>query len=162
MLALEQRERERSGIATLKVEYNRVHGFYIEVSKAASARVPDDYRRRQTLRNAERYITPELKAYEDKALSADARALAREQQLYAELLTRLGQHVPNLQSLAAALAQLDTLCALAGCAAEFSWTAPVFVPENKIEIRDGRHPIVSSGKWTVSSQTIACWNANAD
>lgn len=142
LLALEQRERERSGIATLKVEYNRIHGFYIEVSKTASARVPDDYRRRQTLKNAERYITPELKAYEDKALSADARALTREQQLYAELLTRLAQHVPYLQALAAALAELDALCALAGSAAEFDWTAPVFIDENKIEIRDGRHPIV--------------------
>ena len=82
LLALEARERERSGIANLKVEYNRVHGFYIEVSRAQADNVPDDYRRRQTLKNAERYITPELKAFEDKALSASERALAREKLLY--------------------------------------------------------------------------------
>lgn len=142
LLALEQRERERSGITTLKVEYNRVHGFYIEVSKAASARVPADYRRRQTLKNAERYITPELKAYEDKALSADARALAREQQLYADLLAQLSLHIPYLQALAAALAELDALNALARRAAELGWIAPQFVDSERLEIRAGRHPIV--------------------
>ena len=86
LVALETRERERSGIANLKVEYNKVHGFYIEVTNANAARVPDDYRRRQTLKNAERYITPELKTFEDKALSANERALAREKFLYEQLL----------------------------------------------------------------------------
>ena len=89
LLDLEARERARSGIANLKVEYNRVHGFYIEVSHANADKVPDDYRRRQTLKNAERYITPELKSFEDKALSAQERALAREKQLYDDLLARL-------------------------------------------------------------------------
>lgn len=142
LLALEQRERERSGIPTLKVEYNRVHGFYIEVSKAASVRVPDDYRRRQTLKNAERYITPELKAYEDKALSADARALAREQQLYHELIDQLARHIAYLQTIAHALAELDTLAALAQRATELGWSAPQFSDFERIDIRGGRHPII--------------------
>ena len=89
LLDLEARERARSGISTLKVEYNRVHGFYIEVTRAQSEKVPDDYRRRQTLKNAERYITPELKTFEDKALSAQDRALAREKLLYDQLLDAL-------------------------------------------------------------------------
>jgi DNA mismatch repair protein MutS len=87
LVELEARERERTGIANLKVEYNRVHGFYIEITNANAAKVPDDYRRRQTLKNAERYITPELKAFEDKALSAQDRALAREKLLYEGILT---------------------------------------------------------------------------
>src|SRR4029434_7597029 len=89
LVALEARERERTGISNLKVEYNRVHGFYIEVTNANSQKIPDDYRRRQTLKNAERYITPELKTFEDKALSAQERALAREKQLYDELIVAL-------------------------------------------------------------------------
>jgi DNA mismatch repair protein MutS len=104
LLALEQRERARTGITTLKVEYNRVHGFYIEVSRAQSDNVPDDYRRRQTLKNAERYITPELKTFEDKALSAQDRALAREKLLYEKLLNDLAPQVPALQQAAGAIA----------------------------------------------------------
>ena len=96
LLDLEARERVRSGINTLKVEYNRVHGFYIEVTRAQSEKVPDDYRRRQTLKNAERYITPELKTFEDKALSAQERALAREKLLYDQLLDRLAPDIPSL------------------------------------------------------------------
>ncbi len=98
LLALETRERARTGIANLKVEYNRVHGFYIEVSQANADKVPDDYRRRQTLKNVERYITPELKTFEDKALSANDRALAREKLLYEELLQQLLPHIGALQN----------------------------------------------------------------
>ena len=95
LLELETRERARTGIANLKVEYNRVHGFYIEVTRAQADKVPDDYRRRQTLKNAERYITPELKTFEDKALSAQERALAREKLLYEQLLDELAPHIPR-------------------------------------------------------------------
>jgi DNA mismatch repair protein MutS len=112
LIALESRERSRTGIANLKVEYNRVHGFYIEVTNANAEKVPDDYRRRQTLKNAERYITPELKTFEDKALSAQDRALAREKYLYEKLLDELSPHLPRLQRLATALAELDALAAL--------------------------------------------------
>ncbi len=117
LLALEARERARTGIANLKVEYNRVHGFYIEVTHAQSANVPDDYRRRQTLKNAERYITPELKTFEDKALSANERALAREKFLYEQLLDQLAPFIPQLQRIAAAIAELDVLATFAERAA---------------------------------------------
>src|SRR5581483_7712236 len=113
LLDLERRERARTSIPSLKVEYNRVHGFYIEVTHAHAGKVPDDYRRRQTLKNAERYITPELKAFEDKALSAQERALARERALYDALLDALGEAIPPLQRTAAALALVDVLCAQA-------------------------------------------------
>ncbi|HEX5570837.1 MAG TPA: hypothetical protein VFX31_05585, partial [Ktedonobacterales bacterium] len=101
LLELETRERARSGIANLRVQYNKVHGFYIEVSQGQLQKVPDDYRRRQTLKNAERFITPELKAFEDKALSAQDKALVREKQLYDELLACLAPHIGELQRVAA-------------------------------------------------------------
>jgi DNA mismatch repair protein MutS len=141
---LEARERQRSGIANLKVEYNRVHGFYIEVTRAQSDKVPEDYRRRQTLKNAERYITPELKAFEDKALSAQERALAREKLLYEQLLRDLAPQVPALQRIAAALAELDMLAAFAERAAALDWSAPEFTGEAVIEIERGRHPVVEA------------------
>ena len=110
LLELEARERARTGIANLAVEYNRVHGFYIEVTHAPADKVPDDYRRRQTLKNAERYITPELKAFEDKALSAQERALAREKRLYdAAARRRSAPHIAALAALARAVAELDVL-----------------------------------------------------
>ena len=142
LVALEARERERSGINSLKVEYNKVHGFYIEVSHANTAKVPDDYRRRQTLKNAERYITPELKAFEDKALSANERALALEKQLFDELLATLGQWIADLQRIARALALADGLATFAEAAARFDYRAPAFVNEASIDIRGGRHPVV--------------------
>ncbi|TXG79270.1 MAG: DNA mismatch repair protein MutS [Rhodocyclaceae bacterium] len=142
LMELEVRERERTGIANLRVEYNRVHGFYIEVSHANAGRVPDDYRRRQTLKNAERYITPELKAFEDKALSANERALAREKLLYEELLDALATHIPQLQCVARALALLDGLCAFADCALRYDWCRPDFSDAPGLDIRGGRHPIV--------------------
>jgi len=142
LVQLETRERARTGIANLKVEYNRVHGFYIEVTRAQSERVPADYRRRQTLKNAERYITPELKAFEDKALSAQERALAREKLLYDQLLDKLATHIPALQRAAAALAEADLTCAFAGHAAQSGYCAPEFTDEQLIEIEAGRHPVV--------------------
>jgi DNA mismatch repair protein MutS len=142
LLELEARERARSGISNLKVEYNRVHGFYIEVSRAQSERVPDDYRRRQTLKNAERYITPELKTFEDKALSAQDRALAREKLLFERLLELLMPHLSPLQQAAAAVAELDTLAAFAERAGALNWTQPELVADPLIEIEDGRHPVV--------------------
>ena len=144
LLRLEASERARSGIANLKVEYNRVHGFYIEVTRAQSERVPDDYRRRQTLKNAERYITPELKTFEDKALSAQERALAREKLLYDKLLDDLAPHIPGLQCAAAALAELDVLACFAERAAALDFSEPRFADDLVIEIEAGRHPVVEA------------------
>ena len=144
LLALEARERARTGITTLKVEYNRVHGFYIEVSQAQSVNVPDDYRRRQTLKNAERYITPELKAFEDKALSANDRALAREKMLYEQLLDQLAPFIPQLQCIAAAISELDVLATFAERAATLNFSAPQFVDEAVLKISKGRHPVVEA------------------
>ena len=142
LLDLETRERSRTGIANLRVEYNKVHGFYIEVTHGQTDKVPDDYRRRQTLKNAERYITPELKAFEDKALSAQERALSREKYLYEQLLLALAPQIGALQAIAHALAQLDTLVALADHAARHNWCAPLLVPQSTIVIEQGRHPVV--------------------
>jgi DNA mismatch repair protein MutS len=144
LLELEARERARTGITTLKVEYNRVHGFYIEVSAAQSVNVPDDYRRRQTLKNAERYITPELKAFEDKALSANDRALAREKFLYEQLLDQLAPFIPQLQRIAAAIAELDVLATFAERAATLNFSAPQFSDDAQISIIKGRHPVVEA------------------
>jgi DNA mismatch repair protein MutS len=144
LLELEKRERERSGIGTLKVEYNKVHGFYIEVSRAQADKVPDDYRRRQTLKNAERYITPELKAFEDKALSAQERALAREKALFEALLDALTPHVPQLLAVAGALAETDVLASQAERAATLRLCPPEYVSEPGILIHGGRHPVVEA------------------
>lgn len=142
LLALEARERSRTGIANLKVEYNRVHGFYIEVTHAHVERIPDDYRRRQTLKNAERYITPELKAFEDRALSAADRASSREKFLYEQLLDALAPELPLLGDIARALAGLDGLIAFARAAQRHDYCRPRFVDEPEIAIERGRHPVV--------------------
>ncbi|MDR2000492.1 MAG: DNA mismatch repair protein MutS [Zoogloeaceae bacterium] len=144
LIDLERRERARTGIVSLKVEFNKVHGFYIEVTHANTERVPADYRRRQTLKNAERYITPELKAFEDKALSANERALALEKRLYEELLDALAPWIPPFQRIARALAQLDGLCAFADAATRLDWVRPQFVTEAAIDIEAGRHPVVEA------------------
>src|SRR5258706_7682985 len=123
---LEQRERARSGIPNLRVAYNNVHGFYIEITNAHAEKVPADYRRRQTLKNAERYITPELKEFEDKALSARDRSLALEKSLYEALLALLAEHVPVLQRIARALAHLDVLADFAAVAASRNDCGPEF------------------------------------
>ena len=142
LIELEARERTRSGIANLKVEFNKVHGFYIEVTHANVEKIPEDYRRRQTLKNAERYITPELKAFEDKALSANERALALERQLWDELLGALAIHIPVLQRIARAIAELDGLAAFATAAVRHDYRQPEFCNEATIEIEGGRHPVV--------------------
>src|SRR5438094_5401669 len=142
LVELEARERARTGIANLRVEYNKVHGFYIEVTNGQADKVPDDYRRRQTLKNCERYITPELKAFEDKALSAQDRALALEKSLYEELLQSLQVHVPVLQRIARGLAQIDVLCSFASVAAKRNYSRPCFVQDNLIDLDAGRHPVV--------------------
>ena len=142
LLQLETRERERTGISNLRVEFNRVHGFYIEVTKGQTAKVPEDYRRRQTLKNAERYITPELKTWEDKVLSAQDRSLAREKWLFEQLLDVLAEHVRPLSDCAAALAELDTLAALA--ARRHDWVAPELSEQADIDIDAGRHPVVEN------------------
>ncbi|MEJ7930904.1 DNA mismatch repair protein MutS [Ramlibacter sp. AN1015] len=144
LLRLEAQERERTGIANLRVQFNRVHGFYIEVTQGQLDKVPTDYRRRQTLKNAERFITPELRAFEDKALSAQERALAREKWLYEQLLEALQAHVPALTRLAQALAALDALCALSERSLTLRWSRPVFTREPGIEIVQGRHPVVEA------------------
>ncbi|WP_370637495.1 DNA mismatch repair protein MutS [Cupriavidus sp. AU9028] len=155
LIDLETRERERTGIANLRVEFNRVHGFYIEVTNGQADKVPDDYRRRQTLKNAERYITPELKAFEDKALSAQDRALAREKQLYEALLQDLLPHIGQLRRVAAALARLDVLATLAERARTLDWTCPTRVDDCAIDIGQGRHPVVESQLAAESTPFIA-------
>ncbi len=142
LVDLEQREKTRTGIATLKVGYNRVHGYFIEVSKGQSNNVPADYQRRQTLKNAERYITPELKSFEDQVLSAKERALSKEKALYEELLEILNQKLGELQLCASALAQLDALNNLAERADTLNFSCPQFTSQPGINITAGRHPVV--------------------
>ncbi|MDE2075818.1 MAG: DNA mismatch repair protein MutS [Burkholderiales bacterium] len=144
LLDLEARERARTGIANLRVQFNKVHGFYIEVTQSQADKVPLDYQRRQTLKNAERFITPELKSFEDKALSAQDRALAREKYLFEQLIDFLQSHIQVLSHLARALATLDGLCALAERAATLQWTRPEFVNHPCIDIEKGRHPVVEA------------------
>ena len=142
LLDLESREKEATGISTLKLGYNRVHGYYIEISKGQSARAPDNYLRRQTLKGAERYITPELKEFEDKVLSARERALTREKQLYEELLDVLNESLASLQQTADSLARLDVIACFAERADSLSLCRPDIVSEPCIEIRGGRHLVV--------------------
>jgi DNA mismatch repair protein MutS len=152
LLDLETRERARSGIANLRVQFNKVHGFYIEVTQGALDKVPADYRRRQTLKNAERFITPELKAFEDKALSAQERALAREKWLFDRLLSQLQAFVPALSRLAQAMATLDVLAAFAERSLTLGWCVPQFAKEPCIAIEGGRHPVVEA-RLAETSQT---------
>lgn len=142
LIQLEQREKERTGISTLKVKYNRVHGFYIEVSKGQSDQVPEDYIRRQTLKNAERYVTAELKEYEDKVLSAREKSLAREKWLYQNVLDTLKPEVAKLQQTAQSLAKLDVLTNFAERSVSLNLVAPELSDEPGIHITAGRHPVV--------------------
>ncbi len=142
LLKYEAEERERSGLPNLKVEYNSVHGFYIEISRAQAENAPAEYRRRQTLKNAERFITPELKAFEDKVLSANDRALAREKMLYETVLDQLAPEINALQANAVAVAQIDVLSTFAERAQSLKYVAPEFVSEEGINIVGGRHPVV--------------------
>ena len=140
--SLETRERERTGAANLRVGYNRVHGYYIELSKAQSERAPPDYIRRQTLKGAERYITPELKQFEDRVLGARERALAREKALYDDLVAQLAGELSDLQLCAQAIAELDVLCNFAERAESLDYRAPRFEDQPGIHIEGGRHPVV--------------------
>ena len=142
LIELEERERVRTGIATLKVGYNRVHGYFIEVGKAQQFEPPAEYQRRQTLKNAERFITPELKEFEDKALSAKSRALAREKALYDELLDLLAEQLTPLRASAEALAELDLLRNLAERASTLEYNCPTLVDSASLTITEGRHPVV--------------------
>lgn len=142
LIDLETRERERTGIANLRVEYNRVHGFYIEVTNGQTSKVPPDYRRRQTLKNVERYITPELKTFEDKVLSARERALSLEKALYDQLLADLAPFIAPLQHIAQQAAQLDVLTALAMHARQNNWSLPQLAGDPGIHIIQGRHAVV--------------------
>ncbi len=142
LLELESRERERSGITNLKVGYNRVHGYYIEVNRSQSDRVPEEYVRRQTLKGAERYITPELKQFENQVLSARERSLGREKMLYEALLARLGEVLPPLQRCAEGLATLDVLVNLAERAETLDLARPELDENPGLSIEGGRHPVV--------------------
>ncbi|ATC81376.1 DNA mismatch repair protein MutS [Pseudoalteromonas atlantica] len=139
---LELRERERTGISTLKIGYNKVHGFFIEVSRANSHLVPADYIRRQTLKNNERYIIPELKEHEDKVLGSQSKALALEKQLYEELFEFIAPHIEQLQMMAGALADLDVLNNLAERAQTLNYAKPQLCDDDNISIKQGRHPVV--------------------
>ena len=142
LLDLEIQEKERTGINTLKVGYNRVHGYYIEISKGQSAQAPIEYIRRQTLKNAERYITPELKVYEDKSLSAKSKALAREKIIYENLLDTINKDLKILVDCAASLAELDVLSSMSERAVSLNFCKPELTEENLIEIKGGRHPVI--------------------
>jgi DNA mismatch repair protein MutS len=142
LLAMEEREKAATGISTLKVGYNRVHGYYIEISRGQSDQAPAEYIRRQTLKNAERFITPELKEFEDKALSAKSRALNREKQLYSELLETLNKDLQQLQTCASAISEIDLLATLAERAHSLNFCRPDLTEEAGIYIRGGRHPVV--------------------
>jgi len=142
LLNLEAQEKERTGIATLKVGYNRIHGYYIEISRGQAEHAPLQYIRRQTLKNAERFITPELKTFEDKILSSRSRALALEKNIYEEILEKIGEYLSPLQTMAASLAELDVLNNLAERATTLKLTKPEFSNETGVHIEAGRHPII--------------------
>jgi DNA mismatch repair protein MutS len=144
LLELEARERERTGLQSLKLAYNRVSGFYIELNRRDADNVPADYVRRQTVKNAERFLTPELKQFEDKVLGARERSLARERELYEGLLDTLLQALPALQQTARALALVDVLGNLARRARDLRWSAPEYADESCLSIQGGRHPVVES------------------
>lgn len=142
--ALEVKERERTGVSTLKVGYNKVHGYYIELGRTHDVTVPDEYIRRQTLKNAERYITPELKSFEEQVLSASDKALSLEKQLYESLFDEIAADLPALEKTAAALAEIDVLANLAERAETLDYTAPQFTDEPCLQIEAGRHPVVET------------------
>jgi DNA mismatch repair protein MutS len=142
LVHLEQEEKQRTGLSTLKFGFNSVQGFYIELSKAQAEKAPLHYQRKQTLKNVERYITPELKIFEEKVLSAQVKALAREKWLYEKLLEEMQHHIADLTHLAQALAQLDVLITLAERAQSLNWNCPNLTPEAGISIQAGRHPVI--------------------
>ena len=139
---LELRERERTGISSLKVGFNKIHGFYIETGRSADTRVPPEYVRRQTLKNNERYIIPELKEYEDKVLGSQSKALALEKQLYDALFDAVSPYLAQLQQLAQALSELDVLCSFAECAVLYQYCRPLLTEQIGIQLTQARHPVV--------------------
>ena len=146
LLELEQRERDATGLSTLKVGYNRVHGYYIEISRSQSEQAPDTYQRRQTLKNVERFITPELKTFEDKALSSKSRALAREKSLYEQIVSRVAESLLPLQTTATALCDLDVLACFAERSISLNLCRPKFTNGTLLQIEGGRHPVVESAR----------------
>ena len=146
LLELEQRERDATGLSTLKVGYNRVHGYYIEISRSQSEQAPDAYQRRQTLKNVERFITPELKTFEDKALSSKSRALAREKSLYEQIVSRVAESLLPLQTTATALCDLDVLACFAERSISLNLCRPKFTDGTLLQIEGGRHPVVESAR----------------
>lgn len=139
---IETRERQRTGIATLKIGFNKVHGYYLEASRAAQAQIPADYQRRQTLKNAERYIIPELKTYEDKVLQSQSRALAREKWLYEQLLEQVAEHLVALQKTARILAEIDVLRCFAEQAERYQYSRPELTQRIGIQLTAARHPVI--------------------
>ena len=160
LLQFEAAEKARTGITNLKVEYNSVHGFYIEMSRTQAESAPAEYRRRQTLKNVERFITPELKAFEDKVLSANDRALVREKMLYEQVLNQLLPYITALQANAGAVASLDVLCCFAERAVTLNYVAPDFSTEAGIQIVNGRHPVVESISVTNNGQPFIANDVN--
>lgn len=142
LLKLEKNEQEKTGLSTLKVGFNRIHGYYIELSRLQSDKAPVHYLRRQTLKNAERFITPELKTFEDKILSSQERALSREKYLYEKLLSTLREALPELQKTSDALAEVDVLCCLSERAITLEWHRPSFTQKKELTVELGRHPVV--------------------
>ncbi|KTD10734.1 DNA mismatch repair protein MutS [Legionella gratiana] len=142
LIHLEQQEKQHTGLSTLKFGFNNVQGYYIELSKAQSEKVPSHYHRKQTLKNVERYITPELKQFEEKVLSAQVKALAREKWLYEHLLIEIQKNINELSQLAKTLAQLDVLTTLAERAQSLNWSCPKLVSESQISIKAARHPVI--------------------
>ena len=156
LVDIERREREATGLSTLKVGYNRVHGYYIEISRQQSDKAPDTYQRRQTLKNVERFITPELKQFEDRALSSRSRALARERFLYEALVERIAEDLVPLQTTSRAICDLDVLACFAERADALSLSRPSFSAEAQLDISNGRHPVVEqvSDKPFIANNTL--------
>jgi DNA mismatch repair protein MutS len=156
LVDIERREREATGLSTLKVGYNRVHGYYIEISRQQSDQAPDAYQRRQTLKNVERFITPELKQFEDKALSSRSRALAREKFLYEALVERIAEDLLPLQATSRAICDLDVLACFAERADALSLSRPSFSDKAQLDISNGRHPVVEqvSDKPFIANNTL--------
>ena len=156
LVDIERREREATGLSTLKVGYNRVHGYYIEISRQQSDQAPDTYQRRQTLKNVERFITPELKQFEDKALSSRSRALAREKFLYEALVERIAEDLLPLQTTSRAICDLDVLACFAERANALSLSRPTFSEQAQLDISNGRHPVVEqvSDKPFIANNTL--------
>jgi len=144
LVEMQAREQERTGIKTLKIRHNKVFGYYIEISKSYAEQAPPDYQRKQTLVNAERYITPELKEYENKILGAQERSVELELELFAEVRARVVTHTGAIQATAASVAQMDVLAALAERAIALRYVRPLFNHEGKIVIKDGRHPVIET------------------